>query len=130
MNTQTYHWPDRTQGTLTSPWNPADTISHATHLSKRMFMALVPALSILVAAAWAMSHSEATIMVLQAAIWATGFVFLALAADTLKPQVGGLLVTGLTLPLLAVISANVATEFAIVAAAIVAVWVARAIMKR
>jgi hypothetical protein len=53
-----------------------------------------------------------------------------LAIDSEKPVTGLSLATGIALPILAVLSSRVAVEIAIVAAALVAAWVAAAIWRR
>ena len=89
----------------------------------------MPALALVVGAAWAITLPSLE-QFLQASLWASGFVFLALAIDSEKPTVGGLLATGIALPALALLSSHVAGEFAIVAAVITAAWVAASILRR
>jgi hypothetical protein len=98
------------------------------HYSSRMVLADVPALAIIVAAAWAIG-SEQSASILQATLWASGFVFLALALEGApKKRFVGLLLTSLALPVLALLSYHVAVEFAVVGATLIAVWVAAAIV--
>jgi hypothetical protein len=63
-------------------------------------------------------------------LWASGFIFLALAIDSEKPAVGLQLATGIALPVLALLSSRVAGEFAIIAAVVVAAWLAASILRR
>jgi len=102
------------------------------HLARRhgfrILLAAVPALAIVVATAWAVSAFE-TPRELQALVWSAGFVFLALAVESRKPNVTGLLATGLALPALALLSARVAPEFTILAAVLVAAWIGAAIFR-
>jgi hypothetical protein len=107
----------------------ATRINPALALGARLFLAGVPAVAILVAAAW-LAASPQTIIYLQATLWATGFVFLGLALDSGKASLAASLVTAAALPALAILSANVAAELAIVAAALLAAWVAFAIFRR
>ena len=137
MNTRTlqssYEWPTSMTRSAADvareAWKSPVELQTAADFSSRLLKAAMPALALLVASAWAITSNESAI-VLQAAIWATGFIFLALAVDSNKPTFGGLLLTGLALPVLAILSSNVAVEFAIIGAALVAGWVAAAIVKR
>jgi len=136
MNTSTtkiyFDWP---QGKTTASAHTlnlrdaADRLRRANSLSKRLLLAATPALAILVASAWALGSPE-TVRVMQAAIWAAGFVFLALAVDSGKKNITSLVLTGLALPTLALLSSSVAVEFSIVAAALIAGWTAFSIARR
>jgi hypothetical protein len=132
MNTNTFNtnidWPTVKAASSGKSWSTELPLNRVTHFSTRLFLAAVPALGMIVAASWAIG-SESTAAILQAAMWATGFIFLALAIETRKASFTALLLTGLALPALALMSAHVATEFAIVAATLVAGWTATAIMK-
>ncbi len=107
----------------------ARTLNRALCLVTKGFTALVPALAIVVGAAWAITVPGVE-QFLQASLWASGFVFLALAIDAEKPTIGLPVATGIALPVLALLSLHVAGEFAIVAAVIVAAWVAASILRR
>jgi hypothetical protein len=120
--------PDCPSGSTSRSASLTATVHAAFLYSSRIVMADVPALAIIVAAAWAIG-GEQSASILQAMIWASGFVFLALAverADT--KQFAGLLLTGLALPVLALLSSYVAVEFAVVGASLVAAWVVAAIV--
>jgi hypothetical protein len=105
------------------------TLNRVFCLAARAFVALVPAMAIVTLAALATTMSSLAV-VLEASVWAAGFIFLALAIDSSRESVGMLLATGAILPILALLSSRVAVEFVIVAAAILAVWVARWIFQR
>ena len=107
----------------------APPLRGAKHLVLRLLLAALPALALIVGSAWLVSVFEEP-YVLQAAIWAAGFIFLALAMESGKPNVGALLATGLALPMLALLSARLAPEFAVLAAALIAVWIAAKILNR
>lgn len=107
----------------------APPLRRAKHLVLRLLLAALPALALVVGSAWLVSVFENP-CVLQAAIWAAGFIFLALAMESGKTNVGALLATGLALPLLALLSARLAPEFAVLAAALMAVWIAAIILNR
>lgn len=106
-----------------------DKMNSALRFAARGFMALVPALALVVASAWLVSMPD-LVVYLQATLWASGFVFLGLAIDTEPPANGLSLLSGIALPVLAVLSSRVAVELAIVATALVAAWVAAAIWRR
>ena len=80
-------------------------------------------------AAWLVTVPDLVIY-LQATLWTSGFVFMGLAIDSEKPVFGLHLATGIALPVLAVLSSRVSVEFAIIATALVALWVAAAIWRR
>ena len=99
-------------------------------MATKAFLALVPALAIIVGATWVATLPEQVIY-LQATIWAAGFVFLGLALESESAEVSILnLATGIALPGLAWLSSHIAIEFAIVAATLVAAWVAAGIMRK
>jgi hypothetical protein len=129
MKTHTIEWlhSNTTNRTLTVP--SAKNLNRALGLAAKAFTALVPALAIVVGAAWAITIPSLE-QILEASLWASGFIFLALAVDSEKPSVGLPLITGLALPILALLSSRVAAEFAIVAAVVVAAWVAASILRR
>lgn len=128
MNTSTMRsridWPP---GYTTRRLAAAPPLRRARHLVFRLLLAVLPALALVVGSAWLVSAFEEP-YVLQAAIWAAGFIFLALAMESRKPNAGALLATGLALPLLALLSARLAPEFAVLAAALIAVWIAAIIL--
>jgi hypothetical protein len=95
----------------------------------RAFIALVPAFAIVVGSAWLASAAELAVY-LQAALWASGFVFMGLAIDAGKRVALAALATGIALPALAYLSSTTAIELGLVAAALVAAWVAAAIYRR
>lgn len=66
--------------------------------------------------------------VIEAMLWAGGFVFLGLAVDSSMTKFKWLLATGLALPILALLSSGQAIEFSIIAAVLVAVWAGYAII--
>lgn len=99
-------------------------------LATRAAVALIPALAIVVAAALAVTTPGMAVY-LQAALWASGFLFIALAMESDSPADAGInLVVGIALPVLTWLSARLAPELAVAAAALVAAWVAVAIVKR
>jgi len=129
MRTSTIDWLQNDFPSRTSVADSVKTLNRALHLITQGFTALVPALAIVIGAAWAIT-APGLEPFLQASLWASGFIFLALAVDSEKPAIGSLLTTGITLPILALLSSRVASEFAIVAAAIVAAWIATSILRR
>jgi hypothetical protein len=111
--------------------NSADAVTglnRALSAATNLFLAVVPALAIIIGAAWLVSNPGLAVF-LQAALWAGGFIFFGLAIDARSSHVVPLLATGLGLPALAMMSRNGLLELAIVAAAIVASWVGFAIYR-
>jgi len=129
MKTHTIEWTNINQHNTTTARNPVGSLNSALSQATKAFLALVPALAIVVAAAWLVT-APGLVVYLQAALWASGFVFLGLAIDSEKPVPSLSLATGIALPVLAVLSSRVAVEIAIVAAVLVAAWVAAAIWRR
>jgi hypothetical protein len=100
------------------------------NVASRALLALAPALALVVGAAWLANMAD-LVVYLQVLAWAGGFVFLALAVEADSPYAALLyLATGVALPLLAWLSSRIAVELIIVAAVLVAVWVAAAILRR
>ena len=110
-----------------------DPVSHLNRifgLAEKVLVAAIPVLAIMVGAVWAITVPNVEMM-LQATAWASGFVFLALAVeDGRNKSFGWTLTTGLLLPLLAFLSSRVASEFLVLAAAVVATWFAFIIFRR
>jgi multisubunit Na+/H+ antiporter MnhB subunit len=84
--------------------------------------------AILVGAIWA-AETLADTGVVQAVIWTSSFVFLALAVDSSPSRFQPLLVTGLVLGVLAMLATPAEIGFTILAAAIISAWVAWAILR-
>jgi len=129
MKALTIDWLHSDFPSRTTIAGPAMALNRALCLAAKAFTALVPALAIVVGAAWAITVPSLE-QLLQASLWASGFIFLALAIDSQKATIALLLATGIALPILALLSSHVAGEFAIVAAVLVATWVAASILKR
>lgn len=106
--------------------NPADKLNSVTRIVSRAILALVPAVAVTVSAAWLVTMPDLVIY-LQAALWTSGIVFFGLALDSEKVTIGFGLATGFALPVLALLSLNIAVEFAIVGVALVAAWIAAGI---
>jgi len=129
MKALTIEWPQNDFLSRTAIAGSTRTLNRALYLAAKGFTALVPALAIVIGAVWAITVPGVE-QFIQASLWATGFIFLALAIDSNKPTVGLALATGVALPVLALLSSNVAGEFAIVAASLVATWVTASILRR
>jgi len=123
MKAQTIEWtnPDHSPGI--TRYNAVAALNTIMQLAARGFLALVPALAIVVAAAWLVAAPD-LVVYLQATLWASGFVFLGLAIDTEAPANGLSLLTAIALPVLTWLSAQLAVELAVAAATLVAVWLA------
>ena len=134
MNTNTFrsstNWPTGIPKSDASNRTLAATMRSAFFYSSRLILADVPAVFIIVAAAWAIG-GEQSASILQALLWTAGFVFLALAVETAQSNRSiGFLLTGLALPAIALLSSRVAVEFALIGATLVAVWVVAALLSR
>ena len=129
MKTHSIEWTNADERGSAIARNPIGRLNSAFHLASKTFLSLVPALAVVVGAAWLVTVPD-LVLYLQATLWALGFVFMGLAIDTEKPFNGLSLATGIALPVLAVMSSRVAVEIAIVGAALVAIWIAAAIWRR
>lgn len=129
MKTQAIEWNKQIatgeSGTLYS----ANRLNSATRWLNRSILAAAPALALIVGAAWLVGQPH-LVVYLQAALWASGFVFFGLALDSEKSTIGLSIATGFALPALALLSAKFAPELLIVAATIIAAWIATAILRR
>jgi len=129
MKTHSIEWSNIDSRDKAELPNPIASVNTALSLAGKAFIALVPAFAIVVGAAWLVAVPE-LVVYLQATLWASGFVFLGLAIESQKPAVFPALATGIALPVLAILSSKVAVEIAVIAAALVAVWVAVALFRR
>jgi len=129
MKTHSIEWTHNTTNPNVAILDSASKLNRILHLAAKGFVALVPALAIVVGAAWVITDPSLELF-LQATIWTSGFVFLGLALESEGATAGLALATGLMLPILALLSESVAGEFTIVAAALIAAWIAAAILRR
>lgn len=94
------------------------------NLATRLAIALLPALAIVIGATLAVSSPTAELY-LQVLLWTGGFLFYGRAFDAGRAHVAALLVaTGIAVQALAWLSDRFAPELAVVAATLVAAWVA------
>jgi hypothetical protein len=128
MKAHTIEWTGIESSSTAKSYNPARKLNRALCLTANLFLALVPALAIVVGAAWLITAPD-LVAYLQVSLWLAGFVFLGLAIDSEKPATMFYLLTGLALPALALMSSHVAVEIAILAAAILSVWTMVAIWR-
>jgi apolipoprotein N-acyltransferase len=99
-------------------------------LATRAAIALLPALAIVALAALAIAQ-PGTAVLLQAALWAGGFLYLALAVESDRSGGAALnLGLGVTVQTLAWLSVELAPELAVAAAVLVAARVAVALFRR
>ena len=129
MKTHSITWSHSASSPNRSILDSASKLNSILSMATRVFVALVPALAIVVGAAWALTDPSLELF-LHVAIWTSGLVFLGLALESNGAAVWLSLATGIILPILAQLSARETNEFAIVAAAIIAAWVAAAILRR
>jgi len=128
MKAQSMEWGQVKRIPSAGELNPVRRLNKVTSLLSKGLFAAVPALSVVVGAAWLVGMPD-LILYLQAALWASGFVFFGLALDSEKSAIGLSIATGFALPALAMLSSRVAEEYAIVAAVIIASWLAAAVWK-
>lgn len=106
----------------------SSAVESATRHLVRDSVATMVAVTILIAAVWA-SEILAASGIIQAIIWASSFVFLALAVEANATSFKPLLATGLSLGILALLSSPESTGFTILAAVLIAAWSAWAILQ-
>jgi len=123
MKTHTFEWTNSNSITNRKSFEAARKLNRALRFAANSFLALVPALAIIVGAAWLITAPQLTVY-LQVSLWLAGFVFLGLAVDSEKPVNMLFLLTGLALPVLALMSSTVAVEIAMLAVAILSAWIA------
>jgi len=129
MNTHLIEWSTIGARGKRMALDPARQLRGLLRLATKALLALVPALAIVVGAAWLVNTPDLVIY-LQVLTWASGFVFLGLAVESETAEVSILgLATGIALPVLALLSSTVAVELAIVAATLAAAWVAAALLQ-
>jgi hypothetical protein len=130
MKSHSIAWSNLESRNTENSIDPIGRLSKALWLVAKTFVAVVPALAILTGAAWLITAPELTVY-LQAVLWTAGFVFLGLAIDSERGWVSiASLVMAVTLPTLALLSSSIAVELAMIAAALVAVWVAVVIFRQ
>ena len=105
-----------------------DLFSVATRQLVRASAVTLLVMAILVGALLGTQYLAAT-GIMEAMICAAGLVFLGLAVESSTPWFKPLLLTGLALPVLALLSFNQAIEFTVLAAVIVATWAATGLLK-
>jgi hypothetical protein len=129
MKTHAIEWLNIENQRTESTIHKVGRLNQAMWLAAKAFMAIVPALTIIVGSAWLITMPD-LVVYLQATIWASGFLFLGLALDSQPPFNGMHLATGIALPVLALLSSYVAVELAVIAVALVGVWLAAGIFRR
>lgn len=134
MNTNTITWPTARNTTAdtraAAPWQMSEPLVRTMRFGARLLLAATPALAILVASTWAVATGSES-GILQALIWASGFIFFALAIEAVESDYAApLFASGAALPVLALLSAFVAAEYALIAATIIAAWIATAFLRR
>jgi len=130
MKTHSIEWLNLESRNNENAIDPIGRLNKVLWLAAKAFVAIVPALAIVTGAAWLISAPDLTVY-LQVVLWTSGLVFLGLAVDAEKRPIAlASLVMGIALPTLAILSSNIAVELALVAAALVATWVAVAIFRQ
>ena len=130
MKTQSIEWITLKPYENTLELKATRRLANTLGFGERIFRAVVPALALITAAAWLIAQ-PAMVLYLQVIVWLSGFVFLALAIDSLSGRRGALFViSGLAMFALAAFSASGANELLVVGAAVMAVWSGFAIFDR
>ena len=135
MKTHSIHWRtgSESRGTISKLVSAAamrtpEALESITHRVVRISAGIVVAGVILLTAIWAAEFLAGS-GILEASIWAAGFIFLGLSLENPQDQFGGLLLTGIALPILALLGIKIAVEFSIIAATVTAVWAGLAVIK-
>ena len=129
MKSHTIDWTFNDLAASAPRSRPAVRLYGLNRLVSRALVAAVPALAIVLAAVW-LAASPAWAVYLQATLWASSCVCFGLAIDAGRRAAIAALLSGIALLLLTYLSASVDIEFAIVAAAITAAWIAAALFRR
>ena len=126
MKSQSLQWSSITTGSHHRDTLP---VNSSFSLPGKYFVAALVALGIVFGAASAIS-SPVTTSVAQAIAWTLALVFLAFSVESSsKSFTRWSLATGLALPVLALMSAMVASGFLVLAAVVVAAWITMAIIR-
>ena len=128
MKTQSIEWSNLATSRSMKSVTAVTGLNRALCTATNLFLAIVPALAMVVGAAWLVSDPGLAVF-LQAALWASGLLFFGLAIDARSAQLVPFLATGFVLPALALMSRSGALELLIVATAIVAFWLGIAIYR-
>ena len=107
----------------------SDRFRSLSRLAWRALVAAVPALAVVLTAVWLAATPDWAVY-LQATLWTSGFLFFGLAIDAQGRGSLAAALSGIALLVLAYLSSSVAIEFAIIAAVIVAAWIATAVFRR
>jgi len=130
MKTHALEWSPATGYELRGTRNPARRLHEFLHMASKAFLALVPALATIVGATWLVTQPDLALY-LQALIWSFGFVFLGLALQSESAEGAILgLATGIAMLALALLSSRFGVDLLIVAATLVAAWIASSILRR
>lgn len=133
MNTgssQSIGWPGNPPTLASGLLAQARGLEILARSATRVATALIPAAVIVAAAALAVAN-PGTAVILQATLWAGGFLFAALAVDSHKADGAAVnFSTGVAMQVLTWLSIQVALELAVAAAALFAARVAIAIFRR
>ena len=81
MKTHTHEWLHSATSNRTFTVPSATSLNRVFAQATRAFTAFVPALAIVVGAAWVITIPSLE-QILEASLWAAGFIFLALAVDS------------------------------------------------
>ena len=127
MKAQSINWTTSPVAKQPLAQSTGQRLASLTLLVGKAFTASVGALAILVGMAVLTSMPQFSNYV-QAALWAAGFIFMALAVETRKPA--AFAITGFALPAIAQLSYKLAPEWAMLAAAIIAAWLVYAVYRK
>jgi len=129
MKTHTLEWSPVARYEAPIRRNPARRLNGLLCLASRALLALVPALATIVGATWLVTLPDSALY-LQALVWTGGFVFLGLALQSESADAAILaLATGVTLPVLALLSSRFGVDLLIVAATLIAAWIASSVVR-
>ena len=130
MKSQSFEWTTLEPYENSLELNAARRLADTLTFGGKLFRTVVPALAIITAAAWLIAQPS-LVLYLQVSVWLSGFVFLALAMDSLSGRKSALLlISGLAMFTLAGFSTGDAYELLVVGVAVVAVWLGFAICDR
>lgn len=130
MKSQSFEWTALEPYENSLELNAARRLADTLTFGGKLFRAVVPALAIITAAAWLIAQPS-LVLYLQVSVWLCGFVFLALAMDSLSGRKSALLlISGLAMFALAGFSTGDANELLVVGGTVVALWLGFAIFDR
>jgi len=127
MNTQLIHWQQYNRPVVTARRRPSLDLFHFMDRALSYLASALTIFTVVIGVAW-LIRDPAIIPYVQAAVGTSGLLFLGLAIEAEKTATAWFfLATGITLPILAFMSDQLAPELLVVAGFLIAAWLGVAV---